>query len=593
MDFLHETLIFLLVALVSVGIGRRLGSSPVLGYLAGGLAIGPHGFGLVGDAAPVLRFAEIGVVFLLFVIGLELQPRRLWVMRRLVFGLGTAQLVTAALALAAVLHWGLSFAPTPALLVGYALALSSTAFVLQLLGEQRKLTSAHGRAAFGVLLLQDLAVIPVLALVNLVSARSGEETPDAWALPAVFAGLVAARFLLRPLLRVVAGTGARELFSAATLALVVGAALAMHAAGLSMALGAFLAGMMVADSEYRHQLEADIEPFKGLLLGLFFMAVGMSVDVRLLLSEPLLLGALAAGLMVLKALLLAPVARAFGLGRSDATRLAVVTSQGGEFAFVLLAAGVAAGLLAGGAADRAVLVVILSMALTPLAAGLAERVLAETAPRRPFDRIESDTRTVIIAGFGRFGQIVGRLLAMHGIPFTALEINPGQVDFVRSFGNEIFYGDASRLDLLHAAGLNGARAVVVAVDDMDTAVRMVEVVRESAPGVKILARARNRQHEIRLKEVGAHTVVRELLHSSVDLARALLVALGRDEETARASVELFRAHDAATLERQRAVTDDPAAFRQTTRDAAAELRQLFEDDARSRVSPSTTPPRDD
>lgn len=580
MSFLAEALIFLGAAVMVVPLGKRLGLSSVLGYLAAGLLIGQPGLGLIGDADAVLHFAEIGVVLLLFVIGLELQPRRLWVMRKLVFGLGTSQVAVTALLIAAVLTL-IGADTTTALLLGYALALSSTAFVLQLLGEQGKLNQPHGRAAFGTLLLQDVAVIPAIALVNLLAVRAPGHggAMDPWLIGAVLTGAVALRYLLRPLLKFVAASGIRELFTAAALALVAGAALAMGAAGLSMGLGAFAAGMMVADSEYRHQLEADVEPFKGLLLGLFFMAVGMTVDLGLLLAQPALVVGLTVALMAGKTMILFPLARLHGLPPREAVRTAVVLSQGGEFAFVLLTAGVGAGMMAAATADLAILVVTLSMAATPLLVALADRGLSRETEPRPYDHIDDEDTPVVVAGFGRVGQIVARVLTMRHIPFTALEINPHHVDFVRQFGNKVYYGDATRLDVLRTAGVPKARVLVLAVGNVDASLRIVERVRETCPGVKILARATTRNHELRLRELGVDYVLRDTLYSSLRLAGQLLTQLGLSESEARDAVDRFEAHDADTLARQAAVFRDEEAFRRTTVTATEELSRLFVEDA--------------
>ncbi|MFU8814345.1 MAG: monovalent cation:proton antiporter-2 (CPA2) family protein [Pseudomonadales bacterium] len=581
MSFLTEALIFLVAAVLVVPVLKRFGMSSVLGYLGAGLLIGQFGLGLVQDALGVLHFAEIGVVLLLFVIGLELQPKRLLVMRSLVFGLGTLQVTVTTLVIAALLALlGLDVAT--ALLLGFALALSSTAFVLQLLGEQKRLNQPHGRAAFGTLLLQDVAVIPAIAVVNLLASGtdSGAEAFDPLLILGVAAGAVALRYLLRPLLRFVAASGIRELFTAAALALVTGAALAMGHAGLSMGLGAFIAGMMVADSEYRHQLETDVDPFKGLLLGLFFMAVGMTVDLRLLVDQPLLILGLTVALMTVKAGLLVPLVRRQGLTMGEAVRTAVVLSQGGEFAFVLLTAAVAGGLVAAPLAAIAVLVVTLSMAATPLAVALVDRLLEHSTPDdRPFDHIEPQENPVVIAGFGRVGQIVARVLTVRHIPFTALEINPHQVDFVRQFGNTVFYGDATRLDVLRSAGVPKAKVLLVAVGHEDASLRIVERVRATCPGVTILARATTRQHELKLRELGVDYVLRDTLRSSLRLAGVLLDHLGLTAAEAEQVVRLFERHDAETLLRQAAVFRDKAAFHRATSDATAELRELFAADA--------------
>ena len=577
MSFLAELFVFLLAALIVVPLLNRAGLSSVIGYLVAGIGIGPSGLGIIGHADEILHFAEIGVVLLLFVIGLELQPRRLWVMRKTVFGLGAAQVVAVTAALSLLCWWVLGLGGTAALVFGFALALSSTAFVLQLLAEKKSLNKPHGRAAFGVLLFQDVAVIPAIVVITALGGAA-DGGFNAAALLLVVVAVIVARFLLKPMLRYVASTGIHELFIAASLAIVCGAALGMYQAGLSMGLGAFIAGMLVADSEYRHQLETDVMPFKGLLLGLFFIAVGMSANIGLLVSLPATILSLTLALVVLKLVLFLPVLALFGYRGGEGLRTGAVLSQGGEFAFVLLTAALGSELVTQNQVDVAVLVVTLSMASTPFLMMALERVLATGAGSRPFDEpLANEKPRVIVAGFGRFGQIVGRVLTAQDLPFTALDASPGQVDFVRDFGNEVFYGDASRLDMLHTAGAADARALVIAVDDVEASVRMAETLRETFPRLPLLARARNRQHEIRLRDLGVQFVIRDTLLSSLELTRELVNLLGVDASV----VDVFQRHDAATLEKQAAVAHDAHAYRQTTRDAAAELRRLFTDDQRS------------
>lgn len=577
MSFLTELFVFLVAALAVVPLLNRFGLSSVIGYLIAGAVIGPSGLAIIGNAEGILHFAEIGIVLLLFIIGLELQPRRLWVMRRAVFGLGSFQVVITSCVLGTAL-WLLGLPFTAALLIGFSLALSSTAFVLQLLGEQKQLNHAHGRAAFGVLLFQDIAVIPVIALLSIVGAGANEEAINPWLIAAVITGFIAARFMLRPILRLIAATGIHELFLAASLAIVTGSALAMYHAGLSMGLGAFIAGMMVADSEYRHQMETDVTPFKGLLLGLFFIAVGMSANLGLLSDAPLTILALTAALITLKTLTLLPLALWHGLDRKEALRTAVILSQGGEFAFVLLTVAVGGSFIDAKLMETAVVVVTLSMASTPFLLIALEKFTHEATDDRPFDDMEHQKPEIIIAGFGRFGQIVGRLLTTQQIPYIAMDANPGQVDFVRQFGNEVFYGDATRLDTLQNAGVNDAKVLVLAIEDIDATVHVVEMLRENYPDLVILARAHNRQHEIKLRDLGVQLVVRDTLMSSLSLTESLLVTLGKTPREASNVVDAFRQHDAATLAKQAAVVHDKAAYRQTTMDAAEELRQLFADD---------------
>ena len=583
MTFLLDALIFMAAALIVVPIGKHLGLSPVLCYLLAGILIGPGGIELISDAEGVLHFAEIGVVFLLFIIGLELQPSRLWVMRKAVFGLGTTQVLVTMAVIAVLIQVLLGLTWTQASILGFALALSSTAFVLQLLGEQKQLMAPHGRAAFGVLLFQDIAVIPAIAAISLLGVSVAPTQNINWQmLGLVVIGLVSTRFLLRPALRIVATTGIDELFAAAGLLLVLGAALAMNAAGISMGLGAFIAGMMVADSEYRQQIETDILPFKGLLLGLFFIAVGMSADLALLGSEPWqVLGATFA-LVSVKTLLMYPAARLHKLNHADAMRTSVALSQGGEFAFVLLTTAASVALLPSGIAEFVILVVTLSMMTTPLLLKLLERLLrTATVDERPFDEMPGHEHPVVIAGFGRVGQIIARVLNMHHIPFTALEANPKQVDFVRQYGSDIYYGDATRLDALRAAKVPQAKLFVVTLEDIEQSVKIAAVVHRQWPQVTLFVRARNRHHEMMLREIGVHFVIRDTLYSSLELSKALLIGLGKNPQDAAQSVEAFRVHDAETLLKQAAVFRDESAFRQTSLEAAEELKLLFSEDAAS------------
>lgn len=574
MSFLTELFIYLVAALVVVSVLSRLGLSSVIGYLVAGILIGPSGLGLIDHASETLHFAEIGVVLLLFIIGLELQPRRLWVMRRNVFGLGGAQvsLLTAILSGAAWAFFDLSLLASTVL--GFSLALSSTAFVLQLLAEQKALNHSHGRAAFGVLLFQDVAVIPAIVIITALGGDNAGSGFSWTALIWIGLAIVGARLLLRPGLRFVARTGIHELFIAASLAIVCGAALLMQATGLSMGLGAFIAGMLVADSEYRHQLETDVMPFKGLLLGLFFIAVGMSTNVGLLLTSPVLIVGLTLALVAIKVVAFFPVVRALGLEHAAALRTAAILSQGGEFAFVLLTTAVASAVVSQAVLETAVLVVTLSMAITPFLMMAVEALLDKSETERPFDEPERKDGPIIIAGFGRVGQIVGRLLSAQQQTFTALDISSGQVDFVRRFGNEVYYGDATRLDLLQTAGVANARALVIAVDDVDASVKIAETMREAYSGVPLFARARNRQHEIKLRDVGVPFVIRDTLLSSLELSRALFETLHLNPD----SVEVFREHDKQTLEKQIALAHDAQAYRQSVMDASAELESLFADD---------------
>ena len=583
---LAQATIFLAAAVVAVPVFKRLGLGAVLGYLAAGIAIGPSGFGFIHEVESTMHFAELGVVFLMFLVGLELQPARLWKLRAQVFEYGGLQVVVTALMLAPI-AWLLGLSVSAAVVAGVALALSSTAIALQILAERRALVSPHGQAAFGILLFQDVAASPLLAVLPLLgTARAAEaagHNPYAQvglALGVIVGLVLAGRYLLGPLFRVVASTRIRELSAALALLIVLATAGLVEHVGLSMALGAFLAGVLLADSPYRHQLEADIDPFKGLLLGLFFVAVGMSARLELVAEQPLTILALVLALVLVKVLALLLLGRfVFKLPRAGALDLAIALSQGGEFAFVVCSAAVAAGVFDRHSADLLVIVVTLSMVTTPLLFLLRDRLARETAASeaRPFDTIDEE-HGVIIAGFGRFGQIVARVLRMAHVGFTALEVNPTQIDFVRRFGSKIFYGDAARLDLLHAAGAAKARLLIVAIDDTEAALHTVQHARQHFPQLRILARSRNRQHNHALVAAGADRVIRETFLSSLELAEQALEELGHPE--AHDITLAFRTWDERILAEQFALRDDEQALIAHAKKSASELEQLFDTDAR-------------
>jgi glutathione-regulated potassium-efflux system ancillary protein KefC/glutathione-regulated potassium-efflux system protein KefB len=482
----------------------------------------------------------------------------------------------------------LGLQPVTAAIVGFGLSLSSTPLVLQVLAERGQLKSQHGRSAFGILLFQDLAVLPVLAILPLIShsasttqTANGALWPILLKLVAVVAVvIIGGRLLLRPALRVVARVRVTEVFTAAALLTVIATALLANLAGLSMSLGAFLAGVLLADSEFRHELEADIEPFKGLLLGLFFIVVGMSANLGLLSSQPLRLLGITAGLILIKLLAVTLLGRLTNHKGSSAWRLGFTLPAGGEFAFVLFTLATRQSILDTETADLLILAVTLSMMLGPLllmAHDIVEsRWLAD--PKEPFDEIDDRETPVIIAGFGRFGQIVARILRLRRIPFTALDSNQTHVDFVRRFGNQVYYGDASRLDLLRAAGAETAKIFVLAIDDVDASIRTAQLVRAQFPKLKIFARARNRQHTFALMDAGVTHIIRETLLSSLDLAASVLQELGETQASARGAVRRFRQHDEATLAAQYAVKEDETKFRATTQESAQQLEKLFETD---------------
>ncbi len=587
MSLLAESLIYLLAAVISVPLSRRLGLGSILGYLAAGIIIGPFGFAFVRDPEHILNFGELGVVFLLFIVGLELKPSRLWVLRRMVFGLGATQVIVTAVVIALV-AWSLGQPGNAAFVIGPILALSSTAFVLQMLSEKKQLSTLHGRAAFSVLLFQDLAVIPLIAILPLLGVQAslddGINFTQIGTMIVTIGGLIiGGRMLLRPALKMAARSEIPEIFTATALLVVISAALLMQVAGMSMVLGAFIAGMLLADSEYRHQLEADIAPFKGLLLGLFFIAVGMSVNVGLLLEIPGRILLIVALLMITKALILFPLARYFGMcDRGAALKLAAVLSQGGEFAFVLLGIAAHEEVLALPIIDEMVLAVAVSMLMTPFIYTLAEHASGKMgqAAERSYDVPDDLQHEVLIAGFGRVGQIVGRLLSIVGKPFTALESDSAQVDFVRRYGATVHYGDASRVDLLRAAGAEHAKLFVLAVSDLEESIRIAEAVIRHFPHLKIIARARNRRHAHKLMDLGIEHIFRETLLSSLAMTEQILTRLGHSPEDAKHVVEAFYERDARLLVEQHAIHNSEEQLIQTSRDTSAELELLLRRDRR-------------
>ncbi len=579
------TLVSLLAAAaIAVPLTRRMGLGSILGYLVAGVIIGPSGLRLVSDVDQIASVSELGVVMLLFLIGLEVRPRRLWVMRQAIFALGSAQVVLSGAILACVMHIaGIDW--SGAVILGLGLAMSSTAIVLPLLAERELLQTRAGRDGFAVLLFQDLAFIPLVALVPLLGQHSlPNQVP--WLDVARGAGaialiLVGGRFAVPRLIRAVGGARTPEVFTTISLLIVAGAAYIAGLAGLSMSLGSFMAGVLLSQSEYRHELEADIEPFEGLLLGFFFISVGMSADLHLAMAQPGVLIGMTSILLLTKI----SVCLALGLiarqKLPDAVRFSLALPQASEFSFVLFGAAVGVDALGQGTADMATLAAALSMAATPLLFAASERFLVprlEAEPPPDFDPIESSGAPVIICGFGRMGQIVGRVLRMHGIPFTALERDPGQVDVVRRFGNKVYFGDPARPNLLRAAGAEQARLLVAVQDDMEATMRVVEVTKRNFPNLKIMARARNRRHTHLLMDRGADTIVRETFHSALKLAEESLLSLGVSPAEAQRSVALFQAHDEKNLRDSHTIYEDEKQLIQNTQQATEELRSLFEAD---------------
>jgi glutathione-regulated potassium-efflux system protein KefB len=586
--YLQTALVFLLATVIAVPLTKRFRLGSVLGYLLAGVVIGPQLLGLVNDTAGVATISEFGIVLMLFVIGLELSPQRLWVMRRSVFGTGLLQVLASSVVIAAAAYFLFGLTGKAAAIVGGSLALSSTAFGLQILAERKEAGSAYGRQAFAILLFQDLAAIPLIAMVPLLASSSIQHGPDLIGIlrtvGVIVAVVVGGRYLLRPVFRFVAKADAVEVSTATALMVVMGTAWLMELAGVSSTLGAFLAGVLLADSEYRHDLESHLEPFKGLLLGLFFISVGMTMDLSLLLHQPLYVLGVVGALLLLKGALLWPLGRIVGgLDRVEALRLAVLLACGGEFAFVVLKMAGEQRLLTDPQHNLLVLAISLSMALTPLLVALLGRLLGNKAkkPTRAYDVIDTHTPRVIIAGYGRMGQIIARVLRAQGIPFVALDHSVEQLDLVQRFGNvtDIFYGDPARPELLRAAQADKAEVFVLASDDPESSLRVARVVRRQYPHLKIVARARNRQHVWRLMDLGVEEPVRETLYSSLKMTRKALEALGLTAEQATDQVERFRRQDAELLKAQYLVYDDETKLVQTTREALSDLEKLFEADA--------------
>ena len=557
--WLTNSLIYLSAAVIAVPLSRALGLGSIIGYLAAGIAIGPWGLGLVSNVEDILHFAEFGVVLMLFLVGLELEPRRLWSLRRPIFGWGSAQVLgCAALLCAAAIAAGLPWRVS--LVAALGLALSSTAIALQVMGERNLLPTSSGQAGFSILLFQDVAAIPILALLPLLGGVS--EANDAVAtsrwleaakILAVIGGIVlGGRLLLRPLLRWIAKSKTPEIFTAASLLLVVAIAALMQLVGLSMALGAFLAGVLLAESEYRRELETDIEPFKGLLLGLFFIAVGMSIDFGVLLKSPGLMALAVLAFLAIKALVIYGVARAMGLPVQERPVFILLLAQGGEFAFVVFQAAAGARVISAETSSLLIGAVAVSMLLSPLLLVAVDKLLlpryANCNTPQLGEISEPQHAPIIIAGFGRYGQIIGRMLGAQGIAATVLDHDADMIEAARSFGYKVFYGDATRLDLLRIAGAQSAKVLVVAVDDTEQSLAIVDLAREHFPHLELVARARDVVHWNALRDRGVTRVEREVFESSLRSARTVLEVLGFAPHEARAQAMRFRRHNLQLFE---------------------------------------------
>ena len=580
-------LMYLSAAVLAVPLAKALGLGSIIGYLAAGIAIGPWGLGLVSNVQDILHFAEFGVVLMLFLVGLELQPSRLWAMRRPIFGTGSAQVLGCAAVLFAAgwlagLPWRIS------LVAALGLALSSTAIALQVLAERNLMRTSSGQAGFSILLFQDVAAIPILALLPLLGAAAGagddhsagEVLLEALKIVGVIGAIVlGGRLLLRPLLRWIAKSRTPEIFTAASLLLVVGIAYLMVMVGLSMALGAFLAGVLLADSEYRSELEADIEPFKGLLLGLFFIAVGMSIDFGVLMRSPWLMAGILLGFLALKALVIYTLAKVAGVPYQERPVFTLLLAQGGEFAFVVFQAAAGAQVFSAETASLLIGAVALSMLISPLLLVLVDRALLrryaqlKTATPPAQEISEPQEAPVIIAGFGRYGQIVARVMLAQGIPTTVLDHSVEILEIARAFGYRVFYGDATRLDLLRIAGAEHARVLVVAVDDPEQSLKIVTLARKHFPQLQLVARARDLTHWNALRDLGVTLVQRELFESSLASARTVLELMGQSPTLAQEMTRRFREHNIALADRMYPHHKDRAKMVAVAREGRAQLAE--------------------
>lgn len=593
-DFLLGALIYLAAAVISAPIAKRLGLGSVLGFLAAGALIGPSVLGLVGrEGEAVKHFAEFGVIVMLFLVGLELEPSKLWQLRQKIFGLGLLQVLGSALVIGAA-SLLVSSSWRESLAIGLILALSSTAIVLQTMEEKGTLKTPVGQSVFSVLLFQDISVIPMLALLPLAAVAVGHGGDDhsasliaaypVWAqalltIAAVALVLAAGRYLMRPLFRIVADTGTREIFVALALLLVVGITLLMGLVGLSAALGTFLAGVVLADSEYRHELEMDLQPFKGLLLAIFFIAVGAGIDFNLLKNAPVLILCGLAVFVILKLATHLGLARLFGMNGPDTSRFSFALAQGSEFGFVLIAFCAGLGLLTGDMPGLLTALIALSMAAAPLLMMLDEKVLqprfADGDFLREHDVVSHSGVDVVIAGHGRFGMTIGRVLNAQGKRSVVLDLDSSQVDALRKFGFKVFYGDALRPDLLEAAGAKEAKLLVIAIDDRDKATELVKIAKHNFPHLKLLVRVYDRSHAYEVLHEGVDEIYREVFGSSMDMAEDALVALGQHPYEAKRAITRFRAHDEAFLRKSAAHAGDESKLIDIARQSRAEIAKVF------------------
>ena len=589
MSLLLQITLFLGAALMVVPLLKRFGIATVLGYLITGILLGPHVLNIANDPEAIQQLAEFGVILLMFLIGLELRPQRLWTMRQSIFVMGSAQVGITAVVIGTILFFVLQQGIAASLVIGSALALSSTAFVLQLLTEKQQLNTSYGQQSFSILLFQDIAAIPLIAVIPLLAGVESTHYGIAYfaAIIAAFTGLfLFSRYLIRPFFRFVAKTGAHELITAVGLFIVLAVVMLMDLLNISTTLGAFLTGVLLADSEFRHELEASIAPFKGLLLGLFFMTVGMLTPIHILWQQPVFILAGAVLLLLVKFTTLTAIARYYQVSWPNSLLLASCLAQGGEFAFVVFSVAQDEQLISAASIAPITLIVIISMMLTPILywvirQGVVPRLTPVTVPE--YDDIPEQHSAMIIAGFGRFGQIIARVAHLQHQKFTAIDSNLEKVDFVRNYGGHLYYGDATHPDILRAAGIEQAKVFILAIDDIEDSMNVARHIRLNYPKLQLLVRARDRHHVHLLRDLGVQHIWRETYLSSLGMAYKALRDLGISESDAQKSIELFRDYDEQLLAQQQRVYTDEQKVYESHRNALAELEHLFERDTEIRA----------
>ncbi|WP_180160430.1 monovalent cation:proton antiporter-2 (CPA2) family protein [Acinetobacter sp. YH12054] len=592
MSLLLQITIFLGASLLLVPLLKRFGIATVLGYLFTGILLGPDVFNIASDPEAIQELAEFGVILLMFLIGLELRPQRLWSMRSSIFGMGSLQVGLTGLLLALGSFFALQQGIAASIVIGFALALSSTAFVLQMLSEKQQLNTTYGQQSFSILLFQDMAAIPLIAVIPLLAGTESSHHGIAYfaAIIATFSGLfLFSRYLMRPFFRFVAKSGAHELITAVGLFIVLGVVVLMDVLGISTTLGAFLTGMLLADSEFRHELEASIAPFKGLLLGLFFMTVSMTTELSLFVEMPWFIIGGALALMLIKMASLTAIARYLKNSWRNSILLATCLAQGGEFAFVVFSVAKSENVVQQAILEPLTLIVTLSMVLTPMLYWLIQsQILPRFNPKTipEYDDIPDEHNPVIIAGFGRFGQIIARVAHLQHLSFTAIDSNLDKVDFVRNYGGHLYYGDATQPDILRAAGIEHAKVFVLAIDDIEDSMNVARHIRLNYPQLKLLVRARDRHQVHLLRDLGIEHIWRETYLSSLGMAYHMLCDLGISDEDAYKSIELFRDYDEKLLTQQQQIYTDEQKIYETHRNALAELEHLFESDAQALEKPT-------